>query len=40
MSEKIESEELEALLGKRVRITFEDWDEREGILGKPNFLRG
>ena len=40
MSEKIESEELEALLGKRVRITFEDWDEREGILGKPNFWRG
>ena len=40
MSEKIESEEMEALLGKRVRVTFEDWDEREGILGKPNFLRG
>ncbi len=40
MSEKIESEELEALLGKRVRTTSADWDEREGILGKPNFLRG
>ena len=33
-------EELESLIGKRVRIRFFDGTTREGLLGKPNFWRG
>ena len=40
MSEDIHAEELEMLIGKRVRIRFFDGTTREGLLGKPNFWRG
>ena len=33
-------EELENMIGKRVPIRFFDGTTREGLLGKPNFLRG
>lgn len=41
MSQNIhESEKLEHLLGRWVRITFNDGDVRVGRLGKPNYYRG
>ena len=37
---KNNTDELENMLGRWIRISFDDGSVRVGRLGKPNFLRG